>query len=309
MTNWSSNREMEREEYERWRKHGHERGWLDRIGDEVRSWFGDDEAERRRRMDMSNRQQRWGSDYDRERSSRNWEEHPEFGGRQDVGFNRERGMSSSSYPYGRSDYGTERYGRDQEGRFGRQSGFGQSQSDFGRGSTMSSDWTNRGSIYGYGGSMYGGQEQNRMTGSFFGQDDYARQSEFGTFGGGRSPQWQGQGMGSSFGSISHQGRGPRNYQRSDERIKDDIHERLTRHHEIDATEIEVIVDKGEVTLQGVVDHRYTKRLAEDIAEDIFGVKQVHNQIRVQGRDQSLLTGQRLGENADDKSARQVTTRR
>ena len=303
MTNWSSNREMDRDEFERWRRHGHERGWLDRIGDEVRSWFGDDEAERRRRMDMSNRQQRWGYESDRpyERSSRTWEEHPE------SGFNRESRMGSSSYPYGRSEYGTERFDRDREGRYGRQfygqgqSHFGQSQSDYGRSSMMSNDWTNRGS------SMYG-QEPNRMGGSFFGQDEYSRQ-EFGTLGGGRSPQWQGQGMGSSFGTM-HQGRGPRNYQRNDERIKDDVHERLTRHPEIDASEIEVIVTGGEVTLQGTVDHRYTKRLAEDITEDIFGVKQVHNQIRVQGREQGILQGQqRLGENADDKTGRQMTSRR
>ena len=27
------------------------RGWMDRAGDEVRSWSGDEDAERRRRMD------------------------------------------------------------------------------------------------------------------------------------------------------------------------------------------------------------------------------------------------------------------
>lgn len=299
MTNWSSNREMDRDEFERWRKHGHERGWLDRIADEVKSWFGDDEAERRRRMDSSNRQ-RGGNDYDRpfERSGRTFEDHPEWGTRHE--FNRESRMGTSSYPYGRSEYGTERFGREQEGRYGRQSSFGQGQSDWGRGSMMSSDWTNRGSIY--------GQEPGRMSGSFFNQDDYSRQQEFGTFGGGRSPQWQGQGMGNSFQST-HQGRGPRNYQRNDERIKEDVHERLTRHPEIDASEIEVIVSGGEVTLQGNVDHRYSKRLAEDITEDIFGVKQVHNQIRVQGREQGMLPGQRISENAEDKTSRPLTTRR
>jgi hypothetical protein len=34
-----------------WSQGGHERGMLERAGDEVRSWFGDDEASRRRRMD------------------------------------------------------------------------------------------------------------------------------------------------------------------------------------------------------------------------------------------------------------------
>ena len=31
--------------------YGERRDWTDRAGDEVRSWFGDDDAERRRRMD------------------------------------------------------------------------------------------------------------------------------------------------------------------------------------------------------------------------------------------------------------------
>jgi hypothetical protein len=34
-----------------WTQGRHERGMLERAGDEVRSWFGDDEASRRRRMD------------------------------------------------------------------------------------------------------------------------------------------------------------------------------------------------------------------------------------------------------------------
>src|SRR5262249_25495111 len=36
---------------ERYRRYNEERGFFDRAGDEVRSWFGDEEAERRRRMD------------------------------------------------------------------------------------------------------------------------------------------------------------------------------------------------------------------------------------------------------------------
>jgi CBS domain-containing protein len=42
--------------YSDYRNSAQERGMLDRAGDEVRSWFGDDEADRRRRMD--NRQDR-----------------------------------------------------------------------------------------------------------------------------------------------------------------------------------------------------------------------------------------------------------
>jgi hypothetical protein len=42
-----------------------DRGFLDRAGDELRSWFGDEEAERRRRMD-----ERYDERYDRERGGR-----------------------------------------------------------------------------------------------------------------------------------------------------------------------------------------------------------------------------------------------
>jgi hypothetical protein len=37
-----------------------------------------------------------------------------------------------------------------------------------------------------------------------------------------------------------------------------------------------------VTLEGTVEDRRTKRMAEDIIETCPGVKQVHNRIRVQG---------------------------
>jgi Flp pilus assembly secretin CpaC len=82
-------------------------------------------------------------------------------------------------------------------------------------------------------------------------------------------------------SGRHAGRGPKNYKRSDDRIREDINEHLTHHPEVDATEIEVQVSNGEVTLTGTVEHRHAKRMAEDIAEGVSGVKEVHNQIRVQ----------------------------
>jgi hypothetical protein len=78
------------------------------------------------------------------------------------------------------------------------------------------------------------------------------------------------------------GRGPKGYVRSDERIREDASDRLEQHGEIDASEIEVRVANGEVTLEGTVEDRRTKRLAEDIIETCPGVKQVHNRIRVQG---------------------------
>jgi osmotically-inducible protein OsmY len=78
-----------------------------------------------------------------------------------------------------------------------------------------------------------------------------------------------------------EGRGPKSYTRSDDRIKEDICDLLTRHSEIDAHEIEVEVKNGEVTLSGTVSERRMKHLAEDLAERVSSVKDVTNNIRVQ----------------------------
>jgi osmotically-inducible protein OsmY len=80
--------------------------------------------------------------------------------------------------------------------------------------------------------------------------------------------------------VDFRGRGPRNYTRSDERIREDVNDRLTDYPYIDASEIEVEVSAGNVVLSGTVDSRYDKRIAEDIADDISGVKNVENRIRV-----------------------------
>ena len=76
------------------------------------------------------------------------------------------------------------------------------------------------------------------------------------------------------------GYGPRGYHRSDERIQDDINDRLTWDGRIDATDVHVQVRDGLATLSGVTDSRYEKRVAEEIAEQEPGVWDVDNEIRV-----------------------------
>ena len=78
----------------------------------------------------------------------------------------------------------------------------------------------------------------------------------------------------------HSGRGPKGYKRSDERVLEDVSERLMQHGDIDASDIEVTVENGEVTLIGTVDSRWTKRHAAEIIDDMSGVHDVHNQLRV-----------------------------
>ena len=80
--------------------------------------------------------------------------------------------------------------------------------------------------------------------------------------------------------ASHRGRGPRDYVRPDDRIADDIIDRLTDAPHIDASEILVMVEGGEVTLTGNVPERQMKRDAENLAAEASGVRDVHNRIRV-----------------------------
>jgi osmotically-inducible protein OsmY len=79
---------------------------------------------------------------------------------------------------------------------------------------------------------------------------------------------------------SHRGKGPSGYTRSDERIRELVCEALTEDHDVDATHIEVAVKDGEVILSGTVEDRRQKRMAEDCIEQVFGVKDVQNQIRI-----------------------------
>jgi osmotically-inducible protein OsmY len=59
-----------------------------------------------------------------------------------------------------------------------------------------------------------------------------------------------------------------------------VNEDLSLAGEIDASEIEVRVTNCVVTLDGEVETREEKRLAEDIAEAAPGVRDVHNNLRV-----------------------------
>lgn len=95
--------------------------------------------------------------------------------------------------------------------------------------------------------------------------------------------------GSSSGSSDHdidegnRGKGPRGYKRSDARIQDDVCDALTNDRYLDATDIEVAVQDGEVTLSGFVAGRRFRRDAEAIVEHVVGVKYVQNNLRIGDR--------------------------
>lgn len=79
--------------------------------------------------------------------------------------------------------------------------------------------------------------------------------------------------------AERRGRAPRAYRRPDERILDDVCERIGR-SPADGDEVEVEVREGVVTLKGRVPTRLDRRMIEDVADGVFGVDEVHNQIRV-----------------------------
>jgi hypothetical protein len=78
----------------------------------------------------------------------------------------------------------------------------------------------------------------------------------------------------------HRGRGPKGYRRTDERISEEVHERLTDDAWLDASHIDVTVKDGEVTLSGTVENREAKHRAEHLVENLSGVTHVQNNLRI-----------------------------
>lgn len=205
----------------------------------------------------------------------------DYGSRSDWGRSDDRGSDDR----GSSDWGSRHYGGDYgRGRMDRDEGYGEGRgfggyrgwrSEYGYGEDRdpsrrwSSDWgSDRGREHG---RRDRGEERGFLEragdeiASWFGDDDAGRRR--------REDEMRAQ----------HRGRGPRGYSRSDDRVREDINDRLTDDSYVDASEIDVTVSSGEVTLTGTVDNRMAKRRAEDIAESISGVRHVQNNLRVRER--------------------------
>lgn len=81
---------------------------------------------------------------------------------------------------------------------------------------------------------------------------------------------------------------PKGYTRSDERVREDVCERLS-HSGLDVSEVSVSVAEGKVTLEGTVKNRRVKHAIEDCTDDCTGVVDIDNRITVQ-RDETGPTG-------------------
>jgi hyperosmotically inducible protein len=79
---------------------------------------------------------------------------------------------------------------------------------------------------------------------------------------------------------SNSGTSPRFNRRSDDKIREEILELLTNNADLDAAEVEVHVEGGEVTLAGIVESRDARWLTEDLVTSVAGVREVYNQIKV-----------------------------
>ena len=151
----------------------------------------------------------------------------------------------------------------------------------------------------YGSSGAGGYSREGYGARQYAQHSQAQQ--------GSSGQWRASdvtGQGQSMGS-GHRGKCPKNYMRSDERIREDLNERLTDSDEIDASSITVEVSNGVATLNGTVDQRWMKHRAEDIADGCSGVRDVNNQIKVTSSSQQ--SGQHAGSAGQSASGTSTQT--
>lgn len=221
-----------------------ERDRTDRAADEVRSWFGDDEAAQRRRMDELRDERRdpdWG---DRPGAAgRTWERARETArDLTDRDRDGRRGLAEwndSDRPWDRSRMSGATPGamRSRDEYWVRDRGYPGAAGPIGSDAYVESRW-------------------NSTTAAAYGQ--YA-------------------------------GRGPRGYRRGDERIREDVCDRLTDDPRIDASDIDVQVKEGEVTLAGSVRSRDEKRFTEDVVERISGVRDVTNHLKVRPADEVIGT--------------------
>lgn len=99
------------------------------------------------------------------------------------------------------------------------------------------------------------------------------------------------------GGGGYRGKGPKDYKRSSDRIREDVCDRLSDDDRLDATNIQVQVEGTDVVLTGTVSDRYQKRYAEDLVESISGVHNVENRLRV--GDTSALGGHEYTGNTDN----------
>jgi BON domain len=189
----------------------------------------------------------------------------------------EQSFSPRGGRQGSDFYGSQPEYRGSENDLSRRSmGYGGEYGGTRGGSSFNDRWQNS-----YGEASDYGREQSERSPEQWGTGEWGAQDQ-----GRDNERWWNEMSGRPGGDMystrtgSFRGRGPRGYRRSDERIREDVCECLTEDDRIDATNIQVAVNECEVTLTGSVNSREEKRRAEDRIEQLSGVKDVHNSLRV-----------------------------
>jgi osmotically-inducible protein OsmY len=198
----------------------------------------------------------------------------------------ESGEDVGGYRSGSQGYGSQGGSQGSQGGYGSQGG--------GYGSQGGSSSLG-GQGFGFQGGMGGGMQ------SFGG----GQSSGYGSSQGyGSGQQWSSgtQGQVGSQGTSRFRGKGPKGYSRSDERLREELSEKLMENPEIDASEVEINVTDGEVTLTGTVDSRNSKRMIEDLCEDVLGVKHVQNNVRLKKGDSSSGQGSSQGQSSSGQGS-------
>ena len=246
----------------------------------------------------------FGSNRDQNPRAENWSDqrdrqHGQRQGRQDYGFypddgrgaqqdwqhdrprRDERGSYGENYPGDPSENyrrgggsGPGGYGQGGNQSYGRESGQpgqyrDESRDDFSRG-----DYDRGGFEGGRGHDRGWGDDRSSGYGYRSGASDQSSWNQHGS----QSGRFGGEEENRS--GQSHRGRGPKGYQRSDDRICEDVCDRLSDDHDVDASDIEVSVSNCEVTLSGEVESKRAKRHAEDCADSVSAVGHVQNNLRV-----------------------------
>jgi hypothetical protein len=137
--------------------------------------------------------------------------------------------------------------------------------------------------YGYGGTQRGYSQ--RQGNSALDRVNYGLRGGADFSSSHRDRQWRndhdrGRGEGVWESVKSFFGKGPKGWKRSDERIREDVCESLARHPAIDASDMDVTVKDGIVTLKGTVESRFIKRRTEDVIDDVSGVEDIRNELQV-----------------------------
>ena len=85
---------------------------------------------------------------------------------------------------------------------------------------------------------------------------------------------------STFEPQKHYGKGPQGWMHSDQRMYNDVCAALAFSHEVDATDINVNVEDSCVSLNGSVFDHEMKAAATECVENVFGVSEVKNELRI-----------------------------